>query len=495
MRRTLSIIGLGASLAIMGCGNVDPDNFNQGFVNQVFANALRISSQPNAGAPNAVLNNLQVQFVNGNQVIPVQSTVTLTLTGNPTNAVLGGTTQVNTNNGTADFSNLTISKKGVYQITASAPGFAPVSTTAITIGGGAVVVGAPTPVGNPAAALGGIFSVHSADLNLDGNLDLVASFFDDSLISIYLGSATGTFGAPTNILTTVNPQDFAVADFNGDGRPDLAVPTIATDTVNLYLGVGNGTFTGPTTFAVGTDPVDAATGDFNGDGRADLVTANGPAGTLSILLGNGAGGFPTITTLALGVGAFANTPSKVLVADFNNDGRADIVTTDGNSTANTNNQAQVFLGNGNGTFAAPTLLNAGTFPRALAAADFNGDGRLDFVTGNRNSNNLTIFINNGAGFAAGVTQAAGINPYRVSAVDLNRDGRVDLINTNAGSGNASIHLGNGNGTFAAATTVASTSTTPTGLDVGDYNRDSVPDFSIGNFTSANFPLDIFLQTP
>lgn len=497
MRRTLSVLGLGFTLAITGCGNVDPDFAPNFGPVQLIANSLLFSAQPTVGTPNAVLNNLQVQFVNGNQLIPVQGPITLTLSTNPTNAVLGGTTQVISGpNGVADFSNLTISKKGVYRITASAPGVNSVTSLPIVVGGGAVAAPLTSSVTNPAAATGGIFAVHSGDFNNDGNLDLVSAFFNDSLVSVYLGNGTGGFAAPTNrTLPGGNPNEFTIGDFNRDGRLDLAVPSYTGNTMVIYLGDGLGSFAAPTSIAVGTSPSDAATGDFNGDGNPDLVAANFAGGNLSIMLGNGTGAFPTVTPLALTAGVFANTPSRVLVRDFNGDGRADIVAVDGVDLATSNNQVQVFLGNGNGTFGAPTVLNTGLVPRSVAAGDFNGDGRLDFVTANRNTNDLSMFINNGAGFNAAVSIAAGTNPNKVAAVDLNLDGRVDLICTNSGSGNASILLGNGNGTFAAPTSVATTSAAPIGLDVGDYNKDTVPDFSIGNFTAAGFPLDIFLQTP
>lgn len=493
MRRTLSVVGVGLALVISGCGS-DDETF--GGFNNVMANAIRFSAQPTTGTPNVALGNLQVQFVNGNQVIPVQGPVTLTLSSNPTNAVFGGTTQGSSNpNGVADFSNLTISKKGVYRITASAPGVASILSNPILIGGGTVNVVKTSSILNPTAVTGGIFSVHSGDLNNDGNLDLISSFFDDALVSVYLGNGAGGFAAPTNrVLPGTGPTDFTTGDWNGDGRLDLAVPSAAADTMVIYLGDGLGGFAPPASIPVGATPIDAATADFNGDGRPDLVTANSDGGNMTLLLGDGTGAFPTVTPLALTAGVFANLPSKILVADFNGDGRADIVVTDG-FDVNSNNQVQVLLGNGNGTFGVPTVLNTAAFPRGLAAGDFNGDGRLDFATANANGNNLSVFLNNGAGFGAATNFAAGTRPNKVAAVDLNLDGRIDLIATNSASGNASILLGNGDGTFGAATSVATTSAQPTGLDVADYNKDTVPDFSIGNFSGANFPLDIFLQTP
>jgi len=484
MHRQLSVLGIGLALVISGCGSED-DTF--GGSQNVSATAIVINAQPTAGTPNAALANFQVAFINGNGIVPTEGPITLTLSSNPTGAILGGTTQASTGfNGVIDFTNLTISKKGVYRITASSPGVDPVVSTPIVIGGGNVNVVKTGSIANPAAVTGGIFSVHSADLNGDGNLDLVSSFFDDSLVSIYLGGASVTYATPTNLLTTLNPQDFTTGDFNGDQKVDLAVPSSFSYTMNLYLGQGNGTFAAPTATAVGTNPVDTASGDVNGDGKADLVTANFTSNNLSVMLGNGLGAFPTVTTLALATAGAQ--PSKVLLADFNGDGKADIAVADF-----FNNQVEIFTGTGTGTFGAPVVLVAGAAPRGLAAADFNGDGKTDLAVANRNTNNLFIYLNTGVALGAGVPLAAGVNPNKVSAADLNLDGKIDLINTNSNGGSASIHLGNGNGTFAAATTVLTSTAQPIGLDVGDYNKDSVPDFSIGNFSP--FVLDIFLQTP
>ena len=486
MRRKLSFLGLGLALFIAGCGSED-EVFGGGF--NTFANALLFTAQPTSGTPNVVLNNLGVQFVNGNLAIPTQGTVNLALSTNPTNAVFGGTTSGTTDgNGQITFSNLTISKKGVYRITASSAGVSSVTSAPIVIGGGAVTAVKTSSITNAGAVLGGIFSVHSADLNGDGNLDLVSTFFDDGLVAVSLGNGTGGFAAPTNrTVAGAGFQDFAIADFNNDGRADLAVPANGLNNVQFFRGNGDGTFAAPVVVNVGTGPVDAAAGDFNGDGRTDLAVANFNSANITILLGDNNFGFAASTlTLATGTDA----PAGLVVTDINGDGKADLAVAEFQ-----NNNLEFFLGTGTGTFGAVQTIASGITPRDVAAGDLNGDGRVDLVTTNRDSNDLSVFLNNGSGFAAAASVLSGLRPNKVAIIDLNLDGKLDLINTNSNSGNANIFLGNGNGTFGAGSPQLSTSALPTGLDVGDYNKDSVPDFSIGNFTSAGFPLDIFLQTP
>ena len=84
-------------------------------------------------------------------------------------------------------------------------------------------------------------------------------------------------------------SDHLVADFNGDGKLDLAVANILDDNLSIFLGSGTGTLGAPTTVTVGSQPSSVLSGDFNGDGRADLAVAHSGAGNVGVLLGNGAG--------------------------------------------------------------------------------------------------------------------------------------------------------------------------------------------------------------
>src|SRR5207244_4532344 len=135
-------------------------------------------------------------------------------------------------------------------------------------------------------------------------------------------------------------------------------------------------------------------GDFNGDGKLDVATANRSIyGEVSILLGNGDGTFQAPTSVALG-----STPLAVAVGDFNADSKLDLVvlsyTNDG--FGNVDGYASVLLGNGGGSFSGPhtTWLGAGDFASA-AVADFNGDGKPDFATTNYGSATVTVLLGDG----------------------------------------------------------------------------------------------------
>ncbi|MFQ6421331.1 MULTISPECIES: FG-GAP repeat domain-containing protein [unclassified Bacillus (in: firmicutes)] len=153
------------------------------------------------------------------------------------------------------------------------------------------------------------------------------------------------------------------------------------------LGNGDGTFQSPSSLPVGQTPVGIASADFNGDGKLDLVVANEFSQNISVLLGNGDGTFQSAVNYPVGtVGSF---PLFVTVADFNNDGLLDLAV----GNLGTNN-ISVLLGNGDGTFQAAVNFEVGQSPEVIIAADFNNDGAIDIAVPNYESNNVSVLLNN-----------------------------------------------------------------------------------------------------
>jgi len=275
-------------------------------------------------------------------------------------------------------------------------------------------------------------SVASGDFNDDGKLDVVTANSQSNTVSILLGNGDGTLKAHVDYATGLQPVSVAVADFNGDGKPDLAVAfngdsfdqKTTPGGVDIFINRGDGTFLPPLAHASSGIPSAVAVGDFDGDGHADLVIANGgnscvmyidgkieckAGASVSIRLGNGDGTFRPSTAYSTGIG-----PKSVTVADFNEDGKPDLVLANptcvnGSCSGTT---MSLLWGNGDGTFRPHLDYHVGSQPASLAAGDLNGDSRPDVVVGVSNGgwpgNGATVLLNsaNGPGFILSATSSS-----------------------------------------------------------------------------------------
>ena len=301
-------------------------------------------------------------------------------------------------------------------------------------------------------------------------------------MTVLLGDGTGGFaGSPFAV--GADPVAVAVGDFNGDGNLDIVTANSGDNTVTILLGNGSGGFTAASDspFAVGTNPDSVAVADFNGDGKPDIVTANTGTDDVTVLLGDGSGGFTAAPGSPFAVGLF---PHAVAVGDFNGDGKPDLVTANSG-----NNTVKILLGNGSGGFTGGGAFPAGSFPQSVAVMDFNRDGKLDIVAANSGSRSVTVLQGNGSGgFAAAIGSPfrVGTSPQSVAAVDVNGDGKPDIVTANSGDNTVTVLLGNGTGGFTAAGgSPFAAGATPVSLAAGDFNGDGRPDIAVANVAIAN----------
>lgn len=296
----------------------------------------------------------------------------------------------------------------------------------------------------------------SGDFNGDGRLDLAIVFESTNTLSILLGRGNGFFGFPTNYVASARPKSMALTDLDGDGIVDIVIPNASSRSLLILFGRRDGTFEAPPLYPVGPLPRGVAVADFNGDGKADLATPNEGSNDLSIMLGNGDGVFQPSSRVSL-VDALTNPrPVSAATGDFNRDGVVDLAM----AAATPTNQVTIVLGRGNGTFLPAKGYPTGLDPQFVLVADFNGDSALDLATANSNRESSTnfgavsILLGNGDGsFRPPVNFPAGIRPYAIAAADFNADGRLDLAVGGSGDirtrqpQSVAILLGRGDGGF------------------------------------------------
>src|SRR6202167_799431 len=251
-----------------------------------------------------------------------------------------------------------------------------------------------------------------ADLNGDGIPDIVVANSasccgcqDSGWVAVLLGNGDGTFKRGVAYASGgFRAGSVVVADLSGDGILDVAVtngsgrqspPYIGEGSVSILLGKGDGTLGRAEQYpsrARGTAFV--AIGDLNGDGKSDLILSSNNClptgcralGILSILLGNGDGTSQPATTFF----SAGDRPNSIVVADVNNDGKLDLVVSNGCSTSTGGclpgdmGVVSVFLGKGDGSFQSASNFGSGGYwyASAVAVADVNGDGKPDIIVTN-----------------------------------------------------------------------------------------------------------------
>ena len=199
----------------------------------------------------------------------------------------------------------------------------------------------------------------------------------------------------------------------------------------------------------------------------------------------GFGFLPPLTNTATSEAATGDQLGAVAFGDFNGDGKVDLAVTETDYGTNPpSSTLAILLGNGDGTFQAPSFYPVGSQPENIVVADFNGDGNADLAVG---GDPVTILLGNGRGYFQAVSNpfAAGSASGGLLEVgDFNRDGKADLIFSTIQD--VVVLPGNGDGTFGTQIVTVAGANADLGAGfVADFNGDGKPDFATVNFSSIS----------
>jgi hypothetical protein len=340
------------------------------------------------------------------------------------------------------------------------------------------------------------YALAVGDFDNDGNFDLAVPGLNLNLqngVYILFGNGTGGFGTPQ--FTTVSGAGNALAtgDFNSDGNTDLVLIR-AGNGISSLLGDGAGHFSTQPIANTRYGGINSlVVSEFNADGIPDVAVAGGPY--VTIFTGTGNGQFNREPRMA-SLGVLVDEPydvgiSLVSIATgyLNNDGEIDLVMASRTSNAGTGD-FRVLIGDLGPLFNYNLSSGADNTPFAVAVADFNGDGRDDVVAANEVSDNVSVLLGGAADFhlfcfKADFSVKEGTNaahPDGVAVADFDGDNKPDIVTTNFNWNKATIlrntfggvslsgHLRDGSGQVLSGVTVTLTGSlsATTTTDPGGY---------------------------
>lgn len=278
--------------------------------------------------------------------------------------------------------------------------------------------------------------VAAGDLDGDGDIDLLVSTGTDNVLSRFLNNGDGTFAARVTFATTSGPGSISLGDIDNDG--DLDAYYSANNVMYTQINNGSGTFSSESVWGTNSSVITAPV-DLNGDGLADYVGLNGTS--LRFILNDGDG---TYTYGSSSLSGFSGVAGGVVTGDFDGDGDIDIVSTykvnslDGYIAFSANNGSGGYAGAVNYTLSG----NSNDNPGGVSALDIDGDGDLDIAVVNTDFDEVVVFLNDGSGvFTNDAAYSTGDSPEQVSSADLNGDGIMDLVVANSVDDNVSVLLG------------------------------------------------------
>lgn len=310
-----------------------------------------------------------------------------------------------------------------------------------------VTFGNPTFVVN----IRGVAAMAAADLNGTGRPDMVVTGVSQSasniaVVGVYPNQG-GNFITPTAYPAGAEPGPVAIGNFEGNGKRDIATIDPSDNQLFAFLNDGSANFSPGAGATLGGSGGDSAmvAADFNGDGKDDIAVADPNDNQVVIAFSNGNGSFAVQGPLSV------PDPVKIVAADFNGDGHPDLAILSGQSPSS----VYIALNNGNGTFSTPVAYSFGPGAASisdLVTADFNGDGRPDLVGVGSSSSGAGIVsvLLTQAGGTLGSANDIALPGAEIAVVtgNFSNSGHADIAAIGQ-SGSLDILPGNGDGTFGA----------------------------------------------
>lgn len=308
----------------------------------------------------------------------------------------------------------------------------------------------------------------------------------------------GNFYRPAVNFATPGNFTYSVAfgDLDSDGKPDMVSVNEITGVSVMRNTSATGTINGTSfenfvNYAVPARSRKVVVSDWDGDGRLDIIVLSPANNSVSILRNTvvAPGTFSAASFAAprvdLNIGSYI---SSMAVADLDLDGKPDLVLTTPYS-----NSVSVVMNTVAGGGVSYFSLVTGEYPRAVAVGDVDGDGKPDIVVGNERSRSVSVLRNisttpvlSNLSFAPKNEFGQAGSPVDLALSDVDGDGKPEIVIVNFGISTVAVlrnlSTADTGPRFVLGLNFA-TGTNPYALVIGDADGDGKPDVLTANTAS------------
>jgi VCBS repeat-containing protein len=327
------------------------------------------------------------------------------------------------------------------------------------------------------AVANGALSVFAADVDGDGDTDVLSASFADDKISWYENDGSENFTAHTISTDADKVYSVFAADVDGDGDIDVLSASHNDDTIAWYENDGNQIFTEHTISVAADGARSVFVADVDGDGDMDVLSASALDDTIAWYENDGSEGFTAHT-----ISNTADNAKSVFAADVDGDGDMDVL-----SASHSDDKIAWYENDGSGGFTAHTISTAALAPISVFAADVDGDGDIDVLSASHDDDKIAWYENDGSeGFTAHTISVVADSPRSVFAADVDGDGDMDVLSASAFDDKIAWYENDGSENFTAHT-VSTAADMAFGVFAADVDGDGDIDIlsaSIKNNTIA-----------
>lgn len=318
------------------------------------------------------------------------------------------------------------------------------------------------------------WSVRAADLDGDGDADVLSASQGDDTVAWFEKLADGTFSDRKVITTNADRASSVIAvDLDGDTDLDVLSASQADDKVAWYENLGDGQFSGQNVISTAADAaVQVHAADLDGDGDADVLSASIGDDKIAWYENLDDGGFSGQNVISTDVPDALSVAS----ADVDGDGDADVL-----SAARGDNKIAWHENLDDGGFSELKVISTqAADAQSVFAGDLDGDGDPDVLSASFADDKIAWYANRATQDTVGFSEQKvlttnAVEARSVYAVDLGDDGDLDVLSASSGDDKIAWYKNVGDGEFQEQSVITTSANFAASVFAADLDGDGDPD--------------------